>query len=225
MAIITIIAFAQKDVTKFLGIPVDGYKNEMKQKLLSKGFTYDSRNDCFDGEFNGSQVTLSIVTNNNKVWRIALFDKYESNETDIRIRFNNLCRQFGKNKKYIPVRMGDGDYIISEDEDISYNMSVKSKRYEAAYYQDLDPKSIDSVAIRKIVVDELLKQYTQEQIDTATEEQAEDMRKIAAKATVDYIFELMEKKSVWFMISESFGKYRIFMYYDNEYNHSDGEDL
>ena len=28
--------FAQKEVTKFLGIPVDGYKSEMIQKLKAK---------------------------------------------------------------------------------------------------------------------------------------------------------------------------------------------
>ena len=38
-------------------------------------------------------------------------------------------------------------------------------------------------------------------------------------------FEIMEKKFVWFMISESYGQYYITMFYDNEYNHSDGEDL
>lgn len=32
-------------------------------------------------------------------------------------------------------------------------------------------------------------------------------------------------KQVWFMISEHYGEYLIVMYYDNEYNHSDGEDL
>lgn len=33
-------AFAQKDVTQFLGIPVDGTKTEMVQKLKAKGFKY-----------------------------------------------------------------------------------------------------------------------------------------------------------------------------------------
>ncbi len=31
---------------------------------------------------------------------------------------------------------------------------------------------------------------------------------------------------IWFKISETeYGKYQIVMYYDNEYNHADGEDL
>ena len=37
--IISVTLFAQKDVTQFLGIPVDGYKAEMIEKLKSKGFT------------------------------------------------------------------------------------------------------------------------------------------------------------------------------------------
>ena len=38
MAITAISMSAQNDVTTFLGIPVDGFKSEMKQKLISKGF-------------------------------------------------------------------------------------------------------------------------------------------------------------------------------------------
>ena len=80
----------KKDVTKFLGIPVDGYKSEMKKKLINKGFTYDARNDNFKGEFNGRDVTIFIGTNNNKVWRIMVCDANYCNETDIKIRFNNI---------------------------------------------------------------------------------------------------------------------------------------
>ena len=39
------------------------------------------------------------------------------------------------------------------------------------------------------------------------------------------VLEQMSKKSVWFMIDESYGKYGIIMYYDNKYNESNGEDL
>ena len=64
-----------------------------------------------------------------------LADKALSSETDIRIRFNNLCRQFGKNAKYLQANLGEKEYYISEDEDISYEMTVNNKRFEAAYYQ------------------------------------------------------------------------------------------
>lgn len=72
IAMFAVCASAQKDVTRFLGIPVDGTKTEMIQKLKAKGFrptTYDK--ETLEGEFNGRDVYVSVVTNNNKVWRIS----------------------------------------------------------------------------------------------------------------------------------------------------------
>ena len=36
------------------------------------------------------------MTNNNKVYRILVKDAVGSSETDIKIRFNTLCQQFGR---------------------------------------------------------------------------------------------------------------------------------
>ena len=41
LCLLSAVAFAQKDVTKFLGIPVDGTKTQMIQKLKAKGFDVD----------------------------------------------------------------------------------------------------------------------------------------------------------------------------------------
>ena len=50
---ISIVSMAQTDVTKFLGIPVDGDKSEMKEKLKSKGFTQSPYvEDVLTGVFN-----------------------------------------------------------------------------------------------------------------------------------------------------------------------------
>lgn len=38
LLVISVSLFAQKDVTKFMGIPIDGFKPEMIQKLKEKGF-------------------------------------------------------------------------------------------------------------------------------------------------------------------------------------------
>lgn len=125
-------AFAQKDVTQFLGIPVDGTKTEMVQKLKAKGFKYNSTNGWLEGEFNGQEVELSIVTDNNKVWRIVVMDKWVTDEANIKIRFNNLCRQFAKNEKYFPLNENPE---ILESEMIGYEMLVNKRRYESAYFQ------------------------------------------------------------------------------------------
>lgn len=125
--------YAQKDVTRFLGIPVDGTKKEMIRKLVEKGFEYNSTYDRLEGEFNGAEVVLSVVTNNNKVYRIVVLDQIHQDETNIKIRFNTLCRQFQNNKRYIPDPTGN--FIIPDNEDISYEMTVNDKRYEADFYQ------------------------------------------------------------------------------------------
>lgn len=225
LMLVSMTATAQKDVTKFLGIPVDGYKAEMKKKLIGKGFTYNSQNDFFEGEFNGCDVHVYVATNNNKVWRIMVCDANTCGEADIKIRFNKLCGQFARNKKYVATNLGESDYTLSDSEDISYEMLVHKKRYEASYFQTIDPEMMDTLAIQKRMKEILLREYTQEQMDNPTEKEAEEMQRLVAKGTMDIFFELMEKKLVWFMISENYGQYYITMYYDNEYNHSNGEDL
>lgn len=91
---------AQKDITKFMGIPVDGFKKDMIQKLKAKGFEYDNEIDLLTGEFNGEKVNIFVATQSNKVWRIVVADAIERNEHDIKIRFNNLYDQFNDNPKY-----------------------------------------------------------------------------------------------------------------------------
>lgn len=44
------------------------------------------------------------------------------------------------------------------------------------------------------------------------------------KMTMERMAELTNK-SVWFMISDLYDKYYITMFYDNEYNRANGEDL
>lgn len=123
--------FAQVEVTKFLGIPVDGTKAEMVSKLKAKGFTSVPGTDMLEGEFNGKDSYVGIQTNNRKVWRVWVSDKVGCDGTQIRINFNNLCRQFEENTKYI----GVGDQTIPESEDISYEMTVNNKRYQAFFCQ------------------------------------------------------------------------------------------
>ena len=210
--------YAQKDVTKFLGIPVDGTKTAMIQKLKAKGFTHSTWDkNILEGEFNGFDVNVHIVTNNNKVWRIMLADKITQDETGIKIRFNELCRQFENNKKY--KSMTDKEQTIPDDEDLSYEMTVNNKRYEAVYYQQLE--ITDSIAFAKEVRSNLLSEYTEEQLANPSDE----IKQEGLEATVLYLMDLCLKKTVWFKIAKHAGEYYITMYYDNEYNHADGEDL
>lgn len=123
--------YAQEEVIKFLGIPVDGTKQEMIQKLKSKGFTYNQREDVLEGEFNGEKVVIVVQTQNNKVWRLAIIDKTNRSEGQIRIRFNKLVAQFENNGKYTPY---EESQTIDENEDIRYEISVHDKQYEAVFF-------------------------------------------------------------------------------------------
>ena len=220
MAITAISMSAQNDVTTFLGIPVDGFKSDMNQKLVKKGLVPKKvgTNEFLEGEFNGTDVQVFIATNNNKVYRIMLCDAETRNETNIKIRFNNLVRQFENNKRYVSLKK----YTLSDEENISYEISVNKKNYDAIFYQLPDMEKIDTLAMQEKIRNQLLSRFTVEEIKNLSEEiKKKEMEQMAIKNTMD----LLSMKPVWFRICESYGEYYISMYYDNEYNHANGEDL
>lgn len=131
---------AQKDVTKFLGIPVDGTKSAMIQKLKAKGFTYNQKHGIMEGEFNGEKVNIFIVTQGNKVYRVMVSDKKTRDEAQIRIRFNNLLSQFENNSKYASY---ESNKMIENDEKIGYGIRLDKKQYEADFFQKQTDGSIN----------------------------------------------------------------------------------
>lgn len=214
MLMLPIILYAQKDVTQFLGIPVDGNKSEMIQKLKDKGFTVNPHEeDVLDGEFNGIDVRIIIATNNNKVRRIAVVDANPTSEANIKIRFNNLLQQFQNNKKYLYTPDSTiAKYTISQDEDISYELLVNKKPYQLIFYQ------------RTAVYDSLTLQ-----INTLKEKQASNDTDTDQLVTL-FTNQMKEtytcfNKKVWVNLSKSSGGYYITIFYDNVYNEANGEEL
>lgn len=205
LLISSLFIYAQQDVTKFLGIPVDGSKSEMIQKLKAKGYTSSPLDkDVLVGEFNGADVNIHVVTNNNKVYRIMICDVNNIDERAIQIRFNRLCEQFVNNSKYSSLPLEE--YMIPDDEDISYEITVHKKRYEAVFYQKTD----ETFMAKQI--EAAFPQYTKEQLANPSEELRAEI--------VNFVTQYISKKAVWFMINERLGKYCITMYYDNEYNNA-----
>ena len=156
MAMIAISAsvFAQKEVTQFMRIPIDGSPTEMIKKLKAKGFTTDEDAmqavklegsdldgpEVLTGRFNGEYVRLYLNVGTNNVWRISLVDKNSRDETQIKIRFNTLVRQFEGNGKYVPYV---DEQTIADDEDISYQMTVNKKQYQAGFVQKGEDGTVD----------------------------------------------------------------------------------
>ena len=213
------VMFGQQEVTKFLGIPVDGSKEEMIRKLKEKGFKDDPFiEDGLEGEFNGSQVKVSVVTNNDKVCRIVVRDAFGKDASNIKINYNRLCEQFRNNEKYTPLIGAISVYEIPEGENISYEMSVNDKRYQAAYCQ---MSLNDSIAVMQDIKPILQEKYTKEQLANPSEEIKEDIW----KTVYMHMLDLWSKRAVWFTIMEFYGEYYIGIYYDNVYNQANGEDL
>lgn len=174
---------AQKEVTEFMGIPVDGTKSEMIKKLEAKGFTKKPyEENALSGEFNGKNVDVHVVTNGNKVCRIMVDYVRGLDEGDVKVEFNVLCRQFKNNKKYV-VNLAEE---LSDEEKISYEMTIHHKRYEASFLQLPTGRGLSELE--------------------------------------DADLEEMENRLVWFMIHRD-GSYKILIFYDNEYNKANGEDL
>ena len=225
MLMLPVVVSGQKDVTTFLGIPVDGSKDAMIHQLAQKGFKRAPYGKEYDmtGEFNGEKVKITIATNNKKVWRIIVCDAISINETDIKIRFNKLVSQFSKNSKYATANFEDASsFLLSEDEEIGFGISLYHKRYEAVFYQQPDLSLIDTVKVQNEIKEKLKNKFGEQRILYPDE----IVKNEAIKLSLHYFAEIICKKSVWFMISEkSYGEYYIVMFYDNEYNHSNGEEL
>ena len=148
LTLLSAVCFAQEGgPLKFLGIPIDGPKAQFVEKLKAKGFTYSTLSEGYKGQFNGKPVDVYIHTNHNLVDRVYVAFPYTTEE-GIRTEFNRLLGQFENTGKYEDFGMNEE---ILEGEDISYEITVKNKRYQASFcYYDADR---DRIALMNAVVD------------------------------------------------------------------------
>lgn len=201
------------DVTTFLGIPVDGTVSCMKQRLIAKGFKQDSYK--LSGQFNGQDVYLTIVSYKDKVWRVVVENKAPYSKEQIRPQFNNLVRLFKNSSKYVYTEQSAP--TIDKSEDISYEMYINNKVYEAQFFQ----KSHVEGDLKKKI--EQLKLSVKEKFCFFANEEDEHLLNGIIENSIS-IAQL--SKSVWFKIfRDSYDIYHIAIFYDNEYNRPNGEDL
>ena len=217
------------NVTTFLGIPIDGSKQAMISNLKAKGFTWNSTLECLEGEFNGKDVYIFVVTNNNKVCRLAIADKIPSSESQIRIRYNTLCNQFKTNGKYVPATDVPGDFELDDNEDISYNITVKNKEYQATFYQL--SKKLDTTGRAKYIKERISSDKNWEsRSNTYKNTTIELYEEQFLRNQMDTIIQDEDTpyRVVWFRIQKAkdySSEYIIWMYYDNAKNHANGDDL
>ena len=153
---------------RFLGIPIDGSESEFAAKLKGKGFTWSSLTESYKGQFNGKDVDIYLHTNHRLVDRVYVAFPLTSEE-NIRAEFNWLLGQFNDNKKYLNLSLNSE---IPMDEDISYEITVNKKRYQATFsYFDPDR---DEIAFVESLLDKVSGILPAEQIS--------QMREICRKA-------------------------------------------
>lgn len=203
--------YAADGVTQFLGIPVDGPKSEMIQKLKAMGYEYVEGEDFFTGYYFGNPVYLFIQTNNDKVSRIILYDINQRTEEEIKYRFNALYDKFATSDRY--VRLGKKDVILTEKDKLAYEMKQHNRIHKAVFRQikETDPDlnmsmaTAPAVGVRQIELDKLKFDYK------------ERRRRMHARA-IGYVNRHNQESfpsQVWFVISERFGKFGMVMLYDN----------
>lgn len=143
LLMLSLSVFAQRQVTKFLGIPVDGSRIAMIEKLKDKGFTYNRYIDGLEGQFNGTDVIIGVYTNNNKVWRIIVAYKANFDKEQIKAQYNLLINQFANNPRY---KTFDAKKLTYKD-DIVQEVSINKKQYQAVFYQLPDDENIEKRSV------------------------------------------------------------------------------
>lgn len=162
--LICAVSFAQDGgPLKFLGIPIDGTEAQFSAKLRAKGFIYSNASKCFKGQFNGEKVDIYLHSNHNKIDRVYVSFPF-TNEDGIRTEFNRLLGQFKDNGKYLDLSLNKA---IPEDDDISYEIIVNNKRYQASFcYYDVDR---DRIAFMNALMDKFSDFFTEEQLSKLKE--------------------------------------------------------
>jgi hypothetical protein len=143
LLMLSLSVFAQRQVTKFLGIPVDGSRTAMIEKLKDKGFTEEKYGDDLEGQFNGKDVSIYVQTNNNKVWRIIVTYMNNLDKEQIKMQYNRLINQFYNNPRY---KVVNAEGLTSKD-DIYQEVSINKKQYQASFRQLPDDENIEKRAV------------------------------------------------------------------------------
>ena len=116
---------------KFMGVPIDGPKEQMYDALMAKGFEKESFYDYMTGVFNGEDVKLYLSTNHGIVDRIKVVYPYCNEANDTRVKYNTLLSRFNRNAKYVCV---NPRVEVPLDEKIYWKLDANSKYYDAIYF-------------------------------------------------------------------------------------------
>lgn len=162
LMVLTLSLSAQDNVMKFMGIPIDGSKSEMIDKLQEKGFApeqvlidLENAQDevvrqggeipegrirerdgeyFMNGYFDGKRSKVIISSYNNKVYQIMVVIEDPYNELNGKVQYNLYVEQL--NKKY--TNSIDYDFSIDLDRDLSAPFENNIRAFFTAAYDEHD---------------------------------------------------------------------------------------
>lgn len=203
--IIFSIMYGQRNVTTFLDIPVYGTEKEVISKLINKRFVHNEEDNTFHGKINKVASEVYIFANQDSVYRILALQKIGTDQKKAIEYYNNMCEYFETCGHYIPENFY-GKYTIPPDAHISQ----LGKQYKAVYYQFNQEVDEDTNGLRKWL--RTLKIVSDDEIDSLNEL---DLKSYA----LDYTFDKISFKKVWFTLKRIDDEYYLYIFFDNVYKY------
>lgn len=117
-------------VTEFLGVPVDGTKQEVFSALEKKGFTKVDE-DTLSGNFLGKQCEVSVGLHSDKVYVVYVLNEETLDGETAKMEFNNLFMTFSIDAEY----SYGGGKSIPHNEDLESFFSKENKSYLCWFHQ------------------------------------------------------------------------------------------
>ena len=139
---------------------------------------------------------------------------------------------FENNKKYISKPFYKNEYI-DKNEHVSYEMSINNKVYVACFHQIQSKEEVEKLETEIFENYESVSSYLKSIFGESSEAMKTfsflDDENLSKKEKADAVAALfggdLTSNSVWFTIAERYGEFYILLYYDNENNRPNGEDL
>ena len=125
-------AFAQESnngTLKFIGIPIDGPKEQLIEKIKAKGFRSSPYREGLLGQFNGQTVEVEVLDNHGTAYCVCVAFPGTSAYM-VRTEYNALLEQFLCNDKYLPVKSYEK---IPEDVDFSFGIAAFNEKYRPSF--------------------------------------------------------------------------------------------
>lgn len=198
---------SQDDPTTFLGIPIEGTRRNMEQRLLEAGFVLMDDNS-FAGVYNDEPVVIIIHTYNRKVCRLEVRESGEGmDENTAKARFNSLVRMYLEDKDYISL---PGNHNIPDNESVMEGLRFKNKLYQAVFAQRPLAASFSQNEAKAAALVKRLRKFLLQQ------SKKEDITRMLADC--ESFQRGFMNKAVWLTIVETerfSGRYHVITYYEN----------